>query len=357
MGYSEYLCAAFQFVFTLFFLAPIVTHFTSRLARLRSLPVAAFFLGLSVATQGQTVTPIAISSATAIYSQNFNSMGVTGASSTAYPTGWAGIRIAGTGTANDPLAPVVVLAGSNSGAVYNAGPFAGTPNETDRALGSLASGSTVPAFGAAFRNETGTAVTRVNIAARMEQWRSGSVNTVNEITEFEYSLDATSLSTGTWTAVTALDLVERATSTTTAAALDGNDAANRTAISSSITGINWANNTTMWIRWKDTDNTGSDALLAVDDFALSVGTVALSNRNKLNSSVSVFPNPVADVVTIRTGGSASVQVTVTDLMGRVVLTGRTTTNGTFDTSTLKAGTYIVELMNGAEKSTQRVTKL
>jgi hypothetical protein len=77
----------------------------------------------------------------------------------------------------------------------------------------------------------------------------------------------------------------------------------------------------------------------------------------VNSSVSVFPNPVADVVTIRTGGSASVQVTVTDLMGRVVLTGRTTTNGTFDTSTLKAGTYIVELMNGAEKSTQRITKL
>lgn len=310
-------------------------------------------------------TPIAINSATAIYQENFDGMGATatvGTTATAYPAGWAGLRYArpsatSTNVVNEALSPVIVLDNSTAGTVYNAG-STGAP---DRALGTLASGSTVPAFGAVFTNSTGAPITQVNIAARLEQWRAGSNSSANETVVFEYSLNATNLESGTtstWTPITSLDLVELATSTTTAAALDGNIAANNRAISGSITGITWAPGTTMWIRWRDNDDTGSDALLAVDNFALSTGTTTLSNRKAVGAgNVVVFPNPTADVVTIRVAGRAQrAVVTVTDLMGRTVLTGTTAADGVFSLRSLQAGNYVVQVQDGATFTTHKITK-
>jgi hypothetical protein len=253
----------------------------------------------------------------------------------------------------ESLNPVVTDGSSTSGAIYNVGKTA----STDRALGSLGSGSTEPAFGAVFSNQTGAAITRVNIAARTEQWRSGSNSTANETVVFEYSLNATSLGTGIWTAVTALDLNERATTTTTAAAIDGNLTANSAAISSSIT-LNWPVNTTMWIRWKDTDNAGSDALLAVDNFAISTGATPLATRHAaMSSTISVFPNPATDVLSIHLNGKGTkASVTVDDLTGRKVLSGTTAADGTFDLRSLPTGSYTVTVNDGTESSVHKVIK-
>lgn len=323
-------------------------HTYSSLFNLRNLFALSLGLGFSSAALAQT--PIAISSVTAVYTQNFDAIGATGVT---YPAGWTGLRLAGSGAANEALPPVVTDGSANSGAVYNVG----TTGAADRALGTLGSGSTEPAFGAVFTNGTGAAVTRVNIAGRIEQWRSGSVNTVNEIVAFEYSLNATSLNTGTWTAVTALDLTERATTTTTAAAIDGNLAANSAAIAGSIT-LNWPVGTTMWIRWKDVDNTGSDALIALDNFAISTGTTPLATRNAaVNSAISVFPNPTADVVSIRINGKATnAPITVSDLTGRKVLSGTAAADGTFSLRSLPAGSYVVSVQDGAASATYKVVK-
>ncbi|UPL49932.1 T9SS type A sorting domain-containing protein [Hymenobacter sublimis] len=303
-------------------------------------------------------TPVSVT-AGAVYSQNFDGMGATG---TAYPAGWAGLRYGRgatntTAVINEALTPTVLADGSTAGAVYNAGPNAGT----DRALGTLGSGSTIPAFGAAFINNTGATVTQVNIAARLEQWRAGSNNTANETVVFEYSLNATNLESGTtstWTPVTALDLVELATTTTTAAPSDGNAAANNRAISGSITNLNWPVNTTMWIRWRDNDDAGSDALLAVDNFALSTGTTTLSSRKASGAgNVAVFPNPTSEVVTIQVAGRAEkAAVTVSDLTGRVVLRGTAAADGTFSLRPLQAGNYILLVQNGDTFTTHKVTK-
>ena len=204
---------------------------------------------------------ITISALNSPYTQNFDGMGATG---TTFPTDWTGIRASGTGTANQTLTPVITDGSSNSGAVFNIG----TAAATERALGSLASGSTVPAFGATFRNTTGALISKISLAGVMEQWRSGTDANVTENLVFSYSLDATSLITGVWTSVPGLNLVEKLITSTTGAAVDGNSAANKTSILSDIS-LAWANNSNLWIKWSDANEAGSDGAYAIDDFSLT----------------------------------------------------------------------------------------
>jgi len=201
------------------------------------------------------------------YNQNFDVMGATG---TTYPTGWTGVRYAGTGTIGAVLTPVVGDGSGNSGAVYNAG----TTGAGERALGTLASGSTVPRMGASFLNSTGSNISQVSLAGVMEQWRTGSNSTGSEVCAFEYSTDATDLLTGTWTAATTFDLVEKITSSAASAALDGNLPDNQTAITATLIGLVWPSGTTLWIRWSDVNDTGNDGLYSIDNLVMTVSGTA-----------------------------------------------------------------------------------
>src|SRR5206468_3519580 len=86
--------------------------------------------------------------------------------------------------------------------------------------------------------------------------------------DFQYSTTATTLTNGTWVDVDALDFTEPVT-VGTVGLLDGNAAANRRAISGTITGLNIASGAIFWIRWTDFDATSNDDGLAVDDFSLT----------------------------------------------------------------------------------------
>jgi len=201
------------------------------------------------------------------YSQNFDGMGTT-TTGTSLPTNWFAVRAGGSGTPGQSLTLVVNNGSGTSGAIYNVG----TSSSTDRALGTLSSGSTVPAFGASFTNNTGKIITSLDIKGVMEQWRSASNSTINETVNFEYSFNATSLTTGTWTKFSQLDLQEILTSTSAAAAVDGNT--NKVNLSGTITNIGWRVGTNLWIRWTDTDDTGSDGMYALDNFELTPHAVA-----------------------------------------------------------------------------------
>ncbi|MEH3114870.1 lamin tail domain-containing protein [Pedobacter terrae] len=199
-------------------------------------------------------------------SENFDSMTATGTSTI---TGWSAVKASGTNTAavGSALSLTVYSTSSNSGAAYNAG----TSGAADRSLGSLASGALVPRFGASFQNNTGATVTSIDLAGVMEQWRTGSNATVNEKLNFEYSFNASSIAdaSATWLPLSGMDLNEKLTSTTTAAGVDGNLPANQTAISGSITAITWTNGATLYIRWTDTDDLGSDGIYSIDDFSIT----------------------------------------------------------------------------------------
>jgi uncharacterized protein len=191
--------------------------------------------------------------------ENFDTLATTGTSST-LPDGW---ELAESGT-NANTTYTAGTGSSNSGDTYSFGAAA----STERAFGGLQSGSLIPTIGASFTNNTGATITSLDIAYTGEQWRLGALGRVDRI-DFQYSTNATSLTTGTWTDVDALDFTAPTTTGTTNTALDGNLAANRTAKSATIPALNIANGATFYIRWTDLNASGTDDGLAVDDFSLT----------------------------------------------------------------------------------------
>ena len=201
----------------------------------------------------------------AIPTETFNTLSNTAGSTTntALPTGW--YITEGGGGARDNEQYAVDTGSSTTGDIYSYG----SAGSTDRALGELRSGTLIPLFGAKFTNNTGATITSLDVSYTGEQWRFGGVHsTVADRLDFQYSVNATDLSTGTYLDANALDFNPPIT-TGTAGALDGNAAANRTAISSTITGLSIPNGATFFIRFNDVDATGADDGLAVDDFSVT----------------------------------------------------------------------------------------
>ncbi len=200
------------------------------------------------------------------YTQDFNSLASTSnVPSSVLPVGWV---IAETGTSANAL--YNVRAGdTGTGDTYSLGAL----GNTERALGAVTSTAVSSVIGASFVNNTGAALESLIIGYTGEQWRLGAVGRTDRL-DFQISFDATSLTTGTWTDINALDFIGP-TVTGTVGALDGNAAANRTVINSTINGLNIAAGAVFWIRYVDLNASGSDDALAIDDFSLqAVAAVA-----------------------------------------------------------------------------------
>ena len=212
-------------------------------------PVAAATCGVSL-TAGSTVT------------ENFDTLSNTASSTTndlAIP-GWFMTETGGGARDNEQYA--VDTGGSNTGDTYSYGAAAAT----DRAFGALRSGTLISSRGAAYTNDTGSTITSLAVAYTGEEWRLGTTARTDRM-DFQYSVDATDLTTGTWIDVDALDFMTPDTGTV--GAKDGNTAGERTAIGSTITGLSIASGACVWIRWFDFDATGADDGLAVDDFSIT----------------------------------------------------------------------------------------
>ena len=193
--------------------------------------------------------------------QDFDALSNTAGSTTnalALP-GWSLLETGGSARDNEQYA--VDTGAANTGDTYSYG----SAGSTDRALGSLRSGTLVPTFGACYTNNTGAAIQSLDIAYTGEQWRLGTAARADRI-DFQYSLNATDLATGAWTDVDALDF--STPNTATVGAKDGNAAENRTALSATVSGLSIPNGATFWIRWNDTDASGADDGLAIDGFSL-----------------------------------------------------------------------------------------
>jgi len=197
------------------------------------------------------------------YGENFDVFGPAG---TVLPAGWSAVRYAGSGTLGAELTPGVTTGTTTTGGIYNVG----ASGDADRALGVLATGTTVPRFGAQFVNSSGITITDLSLAAVMEQWRTGGSDAVNETVTFEYSLDATGVddAAATWIALSGFDLVEKLTGSTSGGAVDGNHPDNQLAMAAGLSGINWASGDTLTLRWSDADVTGGDGLYALDNFTM-----------------------------------------------------------------------------------------
>jgi hypothetical protein len=200
------------------------------------------------------------------YTQNFDTLANSGTNSTV-PDGWA---LYETGSS----ANATYAAGTGSSTTGDTYSF-GASGSTERAFGGLQSNSLVPVIGAEFMNSTGATISSLAVSYNCEQWRLGAIDRTDRM-DFQYSLDATSLSTGNWTDVDTLDC-SGVLSAGTTGVKDGNT--NRIAVSGSVTSLSIASGATFWLRWTAFDASGSDDGLAVDDLQVAAqNTTAVTLR-------------------------------------------------------------------------------
>jgi predicted extracellular nuclease len=207
--------------------------------------------------------------------ENFDTLSNVAGSTTntTLPVGWYITEQGGGARDNEQYA--VDTGGSTTGDIYSYG----SAGSTDRALGALRSGTLIPFYGARFTNNTGSTITSLNVTYTGEEWRLGAAGRTDRI-DFQISTNATDLTTGTFTDVDALDFTTP--DTVTAGAKNGNAAADRTTISSTISSLNIPNGATFVIRWIDFDPTGADDGLSVDDFSLTPNTGAVTPTLSIN---------------------------------------------------------------------------
>ncbi|MBL9200187.1 MAG: hypothetical protein JNL39_06750 [Opitutaceae bacterium] len=191
------------------------------------------------------------------YTESFETLALTGTSST-LPAGWA---FSETGSG----ANATYGTGIGSSATGDTYSF-GAVGSSERAFGSLQTSSLASSLGTIINNNTGSTLTRFTISFFGEQWRLGATGREDRL-DFAFSTDATSLTTGTWTSNATLSFVAPNTGPTTGA-LDGNAALNRTFITGTLSGLNVAAGSSLWIRWSDFNASGSDDGLAIDDFSV-----------------------------------------------------------------------------------------
>lgn len=253
--------------------------------------MAAFWVQLiSATTFGQTTTqvpdPPTPNSVTtgAAYTQNFDTLINSGTATTNTLPPPAGFAIAETVPSGQTstVANGDYRVGTGSSATGDTYSFGAAAGNIERALGSLTAGTVTPVrYGARFQNDTGITITALTVQYTGEQWRGGTA-TADRL-DFAYSVDAISLSTGTWIDVDALDFPTP--NTVTDGTLDGNAVGNRTTLTFTITGLSIPNGSTFWIRWTDTDVTGTDDGLSVDDFSLQVAATTAVQVSSFTASL------------------------------------------------------------------------
>jgi uncharacterized protein len=241
----------------------------SRIALVGALCACVVLVGGSSAAGSGTVSLTAIGAAAAQSfdpSADFTGLATTGTTNTTLPTGWF-LAESGTSSLNNDA----YAAGTGSGTAGDVYSFGGA-SSTERAFGTLRSGTLIPIIGAQFANNTGQTIGQLAVSYAGEQWRFGCTACATtgraDRLDFQISTDATSLTTGTWTDADALDFSSPITLGAAAVALDGNAAANRTAVAATVP-ASIAAGSAFWIRWIDFDPAGSDDGLAVDDFSLT----------------------------------------------------------------------------------------
>jgi hypothetical protein len=194
------------------------------------------------------------------FTENFNTLAVSGSNnnSSSIPIPWA---FSEAGTGNN----VTYAASDGSSATANTYSF-GTGTNTDRAFGEI-TGSLQSTLGAVWRNNTGAPITGMVVGYTGEEWRLDA-STIDKL-DFQFSLTATALNSGTYTDVNALDF--STPSTVTPGAKNGNSAANRTVLGPFF--VQFASplqhGGTVFLRWVPLNLAGANDGLAIDDFSVS----------------------------------------------------------------------------------------
>ncbi|MFC3159286.1 T9SS type A sorting domain-containing protein [Chryseobacterium arachidis] len=292
---------------------------------------------------------ISLNSLNSAYTQNFDGLAITGTGSTVLSGTLAGWSILETGS-NANTTYTASTGSVNPGDTYSYG----ATGNTDRALGAIASSNLTSRWGAQFKNDTNVTITQLLVSYTGEEWRLGEAGrgTDDQIV-VEISTNATSLNNGTWTAVPSLTY--STTDVTGAVGLrDGNSASYRTALSSTITGLNIAAGQNFWIRFVDVNITGTDDGLAIDDFSLTPqqSSVLATNEDFLSKKLFVKTTVVDNEIYF----GVKSDVKIYNMSGQIVKTASVKENESLIITELKEGNYIITGTVDGKKVSEKIIK-
>ena len=227
------------------------------------------------------------------HSQNFDSLAGSGTGNAWTDNvtlpGWYAAKTLG---GNTVTAYRAGTGSDNTGALYS---FGGS-GSTDRALGSVASGTPGNfAYGVRFTNDTTSAQTNFIISYTGEQWRVANASTQKLAFSYQVGTSLTNADAAgaqSWTAFSALDFSSPNTNATQT--LNGNDPTNRVVFTNIVlSGVAVQPGQEIFFRWFDPDDSGSDDGLAIDNLTVSFGT----NAPAAPTSPAIITQPQSQTVT------------------------------------------------------------
>jgi predicted extracellular nuclease len=215
------------------------------------------------------------------YTQSFDGLAASGAS-----TPWTNdVTLAGWYSSRTTYA--INSGSSNTGSLYSYG------TDTDRALGSVCSGSTGDiTYGVQLINGTASAISALKIQYAGEQWREGGGTTPSLPQKLDF---AYKVGEAAFVDFDALDFTGPHAGATSAGALDGN--AERLVLSGTLEGLTLQPGQSVWLQWTDHNDTGNDHGLAIDDLRVEVA----------GTSTPTEPEPPGEPCTERDTPIGSVQ--------------------------------------------------
>lgn len=251
-----------------------------------------FILVLVLASMGLLWGQYSIAANSTNYTQDFDTLANTGSGIT-----WTnGTTLSGWYAKTDATASIVTY-GTNAGTTTAGALYSfGTASATDRAFGFASSNSYTGASGTGkgyigwrLKNNTGSTITSLSVTWTGEQWRkenNASAHTLNLF--YQTGTTVTDLTAGTWTTATST-FTTPIIGATTAAALDGNLAANRVAgIVATISGLSLASGDEIMLRWEDLNDVGNDHLMAIDDVTINATSGAAPPSLTVISALTAF---------------------------------------------------------------------
>jgi predicted extracellular nuclease/phosphodiesterase/alkaline phosphatase D-like protein len=213
------------------------------------------------------------------YSQNFDGLASSGSGNA-----WTiDVTLPGWQLFRQPaLTPVAISSYNADTGAGNSGTFLsyGSSASSDRALGSLgsggayfgsaASGAVAGWFAVALNNATAAPITTLAISFNGEQWRNGGNSTAQTMV-LEYGYGTGFDKVTTWTAPGGSFNWSSPVATATAAAVDGNTAGRVASLGGTLnlSATPWAADGTLWLRWTETNDSGNDHGLAIDDLTIT----------------------------------------------------------------------------------------
>lgn len=209
---------------------------------------------------------VVLGSPASVYGTNFDNLSSTAWTNNSTLPGWSLLRGDNFATASAVTSLVIGAGTSTTGAAYSFG----AASAADRALGSLGSNGT-GAHWYLLGLSNGSAASFDSFTLRYdgEQWRNGGNATAHSLV-LEYGFGASSAAVTTWMP-SGFDFTGPVASTT-AGAIDGNVAGLAANLGGTVV-LDWQAGQTLWLRWRDANDVGSDHGLAIDNLSFSVTAV------------------------------------------------------------------------------------